>query len=123
MITIKNDKLKRIIGNRVRLFRNKISLTQEKLGEKAGVSWKFIGEIERGRANPSLEVLAKLADALGVSLSELLDIEERYPANEVLQKARRLKVELVEYLEKLDIKEQEKALKILKVVFNREREG
>lgn len=111
-------KLKKIIGNRIRLFRNKLSLTQEELGERSGVSWKFIGEIERGNANPSLEVLSKISEALGITLSELFDIEDRYPAKEVLQRAQKLKVELVEYLEGLNNNKQTKALKVLKAIFD-----
>ncbi|MBI4680030.1 MAG: helix-turn-helix transcriptional regulator [Nitrospirae bacterium] len=31
------------------------AFTQEELGEKAGLSYKFVGEIERGEVNPSLD--------------------------------------------------------------------
>jgi transcriptional regulator with XRE-family HTH domain len=45
--------------------------SQEQLGEKAGLSYKFIGEIERGIANPSMETLFALAAALGVDATTL----------------------------------------------------
>jgi transcriptional regulator with XRE-family HTH domain len=54
-------------------------MTQEELGEKAGVSGKFIGLIERGASNPSLKNLARLAQALGIDLPDLLRIEELRP--------------------------------------------
>ena len=46
-------------------------MTQEKLGEKAGVSYKYIGEIERGEVNPSLDILVRLTQVLDVSPNEL----------------------------------------------------
>ena len=46
-------------------------MTQEKLGEKAGVSYKYIGEIERGEVNPSLDILVLLRQVLEVSPNEL----------------------------------------------------
>ncbi len=47
------------------------NLTQEQLGEKTGISYKFIGEIERGLVNPSLESLASIAAALRVEVKDL----------------------------------------------------
>jgi len=46
-------------------------LTQEQLGEKAGISYKFIGEVERGAVNPSLDSLVGIAKALRVGVREL----------------------------------------------------
>ena len=43
-------------------------MTQEQLGEKAGVDYKYLGGIERGERNPSAENLAKIAKALGVKI-------------------------------------------------------
>ncbi|MBI4265992.1 MAG: helix-turn-helix transcriptional regulator [Acidobacteria bacterium] len=54
-------------------------LTQEQLAERAGLSYKFIGEVERGRGNPTLTTLSALSDALGVGLGDLLGIETDRP--------------------------------------------
>jgi transcriptional regulator with XRE-family HTH domain len=54
-------------------------LTQEELGEQAGVSGKFVGQIERGSGNPSLKNLHRLAQALAVELPDLLRFEELRP--------------------------------------------
>lgn len=51
-------------------------LTQEKLGELARLSYKFIGEIERGAGNPTLDSLARLATALDVSVADLVSQDE-----------------------------------------------
>jgi transcriptional regulator with XRE-family HTH domain len=46
-------------------------LTQEGLAERAGLSYKFLGEVERGAGNPTLETLQRISDALGVEIVEL----------------------------------------------------
>jgi len=45
----------------------------EQLAEKADLSWPYLSEIERGRENISLDKLVKLAQALGVGLSKLVE--------------------------------------------------
>ncbi len=55
------------LGERIRELRKSAEITQEELGEKASLNYKFIGELERGRVNVSLDSLVKLASALGVT--------------------------------------------------------
>ena len=47
-------------------------LSQEQLGERAGVSYKFLGEVERGQGNPTVDTLARIAGALDVEVADLL---------------------------------------------------
>ncbi len=68
-----------LFGRRLRAIRKLRRLTQEDLGEKAQLSGKFVGEIERGRGNPSLDVVGRLARALNLKLWELVRIEETQP--------------------------------------------
>jgi len=63
------------LGRRVRALRKRRGLTQEGLAVRSGVSAKFLGEIERGIANPSLDVLDRLARALNLPTWELLRFE------------------------------------------------
>ena len=63
--------LKRI-GENVRTFRIKRRLKQEDLAERAGLSTKYIGVIERGEKIPSLETFCLLSNALEVSADILL---------------------------------------------------
>ncbi|MFH1703147.1 MAG: helix-turn-helix transcriptional regulator [Nitrospirota bacterium] len=51
------------------------ALTQEELGERAGLSYKFVGEIERGKVNPSLDSIVRIAEALGVKAGDLFPHE------------------------------------------------
>jgi transcriptional regulator with XRE-family HTH domain len=59
-------------GAALREIRTRQQLTQEQLAERSGLSYKFIGEVERGRGNPTLDTIARLADALGVNITDLL---------------------------------------------------
>lgn len=68
---MKSETVRKNLGERIRTFRKAKGLTQEILGEKAGLSYKFIGEIERGQVNPSLDTLAAIAEALNVTVGDL----------------------------------------------------
>jgi len=59
-------------GATIRFARERRSLSQEALAELAGLSRNFLGDIERGKASPTLETMSKLAEALGEKLSTLL---------------------------------------------------
>jgi transcriptional regulator with XRE-family HTH domain len=58
-------------GERVRKLRQSQGLSQEELAFKAGVHRTYLGGIERGERNPSLNNIASIARALDVPLSEL----------------------------------------------------
>lgn len=59
-------------GKRLRELRLERGLSQEKLGELAGLDRTYISSAEAGRRNVSLKTIYKLAEALGVEASELL---------------------------------------------------
>lgn len=54
------------VGNRIRLYRQKAGLSQSELGELAGLHNTYIGQIERGEKNVSLEAIDKIISALGL---------------------------------------------------------
>jgi transcriptional regulator with XRE-family HTH domain len=64
----------------VGIARDKRALTQEALSLNAGVHRNYIGGIERGERRPSVVAIIKLADALEVSLSDLVTWAERIAA-------------------------------------------
>lgn len=64
-----------LLGRRIRSLRNLKGWTQQELGTRSEVNYKFIGEIERGRQNPSLHILARIAAALEIKLPDLLRFE------------------------------------------------
>lgn len=59
-------------GSHLRKLRQGQKLTQEGLAERARLHWTYVGQIERGKRNPSLINLHKLAKALKVSAGQLL---------------------------------------------------
>lgn len=61
-----------IFGKNVRKHRQQRGLTQEQLAFEAEIDLTYMGGIERGKRNPSLLVMARIADALGVQVSKLL---------------------------------------------------
>ena len=56
------------IGQQIKLRRKELRITQPDLAEIAGVSVNTLYKIERGEANPTLEVLEKLLDVLGLEI-------------------------------------------------------
>ena len=61
-----------IFGKRLRELRLQRGVSQEKLAEMAGLHRNYVGVLERGGQNPSLEAICKLATALKVKAGELL---------------------------------------------------
>ena len=61
-----------VIGNNVRHLRTKMGISQEELGDMAGLDRTYIGGIERGERNVSAMNIAKLAKALKVKPEKLL---------------------------------------------------
>jgi transcriptional regulator with XRE-family HTH domain len=60
------------IGNRIRDERLRARLTQWQLAEKAGCNESYIGQIERGVKNPSLEIIVNIANALNITVDFLI---------------------------------------------------
>jgi len=63
--------LRRKFGNRVRELRKNLGLSQEELGFKSNIHRTYIGAVERGEQNVSLDNIGRIAKQLKVSLSEL----------------------------------------------------
>jgi transcriptional regulator with XRE-family HTH domain len=68
----KNAKLPRVLGKRIQKRRKELKHSQESLAAKIGISRAYMGYIEQGRKAPSLEILEKIARALGVKIQNLL---------------------------------------------------
>lgn len=61
-----------VLGRNVRKVRQQRRMTQEKLAFEAEIDLTYVGGIERGKRNPSLLVMARIAEALAVPLTRLL---------------------------------------------------
>ncbi|SHG64292.1 transcriptional regulator, XRE family [Bradyrhizobium erythrophlei] len=62
-----------LVGKNVRRLRLQKGMTQEELAFEAEIDLTYVGGIERGRRNPSLMVLVRIAKALGVPPPKLLE--------------------------------------------------
>lgn len=60
------------LGKAIRVVRQSKGVSQEKLALLAGVDRSYVGRVERGDNNVAVLTLSRLAQALGVSLTELL---------------------------------------------------
>ena len=72
------------IGNRIRNYRMQLGYSQERLAEISGCHPTYIGQVERGEKNPTLESIEKIASALRVSMSKLfenLDVDDNNERN------------------------------------------
>jgi len=71
---ITQGKFKRELGNRIIALRTQLGLTQEQLAHRMGKDKQFINRYEVEGANPTAYILIQLANALEVSVDELLSI-------------------------------------------------
>lgn len=64
-------------GNRLKVVRKKVGISQEKLAELAGLHRTYVSSVERGQRNISLLNIEKLAEALNIEMRDLMP--ERIP--------------------------------------------
>lgn len=93
------------IGDKIKNYRKIINITQKDLAEKSGVSESAIRYYETNKRNPKLETLSKIADALGISINDLI-IREEY--------------KLIERVEKIESDEEDKIILNLVKYYNKE---
>lgn len=66
---------RRMLGDAVRRRRLALEISQEELAALSGLHRTYVGGVERGERNPSVETVARLAVALGVEPGALLVLE------------------------------------------------
>lgn len=67
------DQVRKAVGNALAQARRAQGLTQMQLAERAGIDQAVVSRVERGRANATLDLVADLAEALGVRLTIGID--------------------------------------------------
>ncbi len=60
------------LGQAIRRHRRAAGLSQEQLAERSGLHWTYLSEIETSKVNPTVNVLRRIAEALGVPTSKLV---------------------------------------------------
>jgi transcriptional regulator with XRE-family HTH domain len=100
-----------LLGRRIRTLRTAKGLTQQKLGHRADVDYKFIGEIERGNMNPSFKVLTKIAKALDIELPEIMRFEQE------ISDPKELEFRIKNIISNLSVEHLQNALKLLRILY------
>ncbi|KAF5046603.1 helix-turn-helix protein [anaerobic digester metagenome] len=97
------------MGDKVRKLRIEKNLTQETFAEALGISVSYVGLIERGKRQPSINILESIADTLDVPMSTLLcNVTEETKVSCIWKQK----------TEKLSVKEKETLLKVLGMVLD-----
>ena len=65
-----------MINNRIREYRARFNMKQEELAEKVGVRRETIGNLEKGRYNPSLALAWHIAQVFAVTIEEFFTVED-----------------------------------------------
>ena len=65
-----------MIKNRIKEYRARYNMKQEELAAKTGVRRETIGNLEKGRYNPSLVLAWHIAEAFGVTIEEVFTVED-----------------------------------------------
>jgi len=97
------------LAARVRFLRQQRNWTQVRLGQAAGLTFKFVGQIERGEVSPTLTSLEKLARALQLSVADLLTFRE--------SQAKKTKGGIVLQCSPADLKTIRNSVRVLKRLF------
>ena len=106
-----NENMGILLGRRIRSLRTRRKLTQQELGEKADINYKFLGEVERGQQNPSFQILVKIAAGLNVELPELFRFEQE------ITDRRELLARIKEVIDSLNDRDLQQALLSLRILF------
>ena len=96
------------VGQRIRNYRTRAGFSQEKLAELSGCHPTYIGQLERGEKNATIESIEKIAAALNISMSQLF---EQLGGQD--NGSRNIPLECYEFLSAKTPEEQEQLFKIL----------
>jgi transcriptional regulator with XRE-family HTH domain len=64
------------LGLAIRHFRSDLGISQEELANRAGIHRTYVGGIERGTRNPSYASIVRIADALQIPASRIIEYAE-----------------------------------------------
>ena len=99
------------LGKRIREERLRLNLTQEHLSEEIGISTAYLGQIERGERNITLDKLITLTNRLGVTVDFLLNDYVTVANEDLYQKI------MLQLFDGRSTKEKELAVNIVRLLF------
>ena len=68
--------MQKMIKNRIKEYRARFDMKQEELASKVGVRRETIGNLEKGKYNPSLVLAWNIAKVFGGTIEEVFTVEE-----------------------------------------------
>ena len=98
----------KMLGQRIRGYRAERKLSQEQLAELAGCHPTYIGQLERGEKNATVESVGKIASALGISLSVLFEMP-----SDTAREGNSIPLACYELLSSKSVAEQEQLYRVL----------
>ena len=100
------------LGRRILALRTARGFSQDKLAEKAEMSIRHLGKIERGAVNASIKCLEDIANALDISIRDILEVEHERSQEELL-------AALTIALPKLSFKDTQAVFRLVKALSER----
>ncbi|MFJ7935541.1 helix-turn-helix transcriptional regulator [Sporosarcina sp. FSL K6-1522] len=103
----------KVVGERIRSFRKERGLSQEELAHQASLHNTYIGQLERGEKNATIESLLKITNALGITLEELFSNTQTGPKTNSLEMT-----QIITLLENRSLKDQRTILGLLDLLID-----
>lgn len=107
----------KLVGSKIRDYRKSQGLSQDQLGELCGFHFSYIGGVERGERNISLENIGKIAEALNVEPKLLFEFNAPFLLPVPEEKEAAL-IEVLAILKGKDVSHIRMSKKILTEIFN-----
>ena len=76
----------KLLGKRIRALRKKNGLSQEQLAERVNMSSKYLGEIERGQVNFSIDIADRISSGLDIEMTDLFDYQHELNRKALMEK-------------------------------------
>jgi transcriptional regulator with XRE-family HTH domain len=99
------EDIKKLVGEQIRRLRKYKGFSQEELGARAELHYTYVGAVERGEKNCSIESLNKIAQGLDINIGELFSFnaekDEAKIKKEMLKRFKRRSPEIIEILSEL----------------------
>lgn len=108
-----------VLGQRIRMYRKQQHMSQEKLAELSGLHPTYIGQMEQGEKNPTIESLYKICTALHIPITLLVEKLDEYtvhpdfPYTLIIDDRSNLPLQAYELFTKESVENQEKLLHLL----------
>lgn len=101
---------KAALAARIKVLRKQQGWSQEELAERVGISTQYVSNIERGKENPTLDLLLRLAEALRVVPVDIFDFEAEGLDRKAIQ------AEIRKVIETRDVERLRIALRVLRAI-------